>query len=180
MPCVYLVSKKAISYCIRFPDRLHHIAHTVTSHFLGKSRKKLNCTKKCIFSRRSHFFNCHRTSETKKWNKSKKRKKDIIGDLYQEERCFFPVNHIIRSFLKWAALVNSSQNWPWFDLVLESSPWLALKQQNDHLIASVLSEFKFGRYFYWTEVSKIRPWIFLWFFYLPCPTGALFIDIFEL
>jgi hypothetical protein len=79
-------------------------------------------------------------------------------------------------FLKLAALVNSSQNWPWFD----SSPWLALKQQNDHLIASVLSEFKFGRYFYWTEVSKIRPWIFLWFFYLPCPTGALFIDIFEL
>ena len=98
LPCVYLVSKKAISYCIRFPDRLHHIAHTVTSHFLGKSRKKLNCTKKCIFSRRSHFFNCHRTSETKKWNKSTKEKKDIIGDLYQEERCFFPVSHIIWSF----------------------------------------------------------------------------------
>jgi hypothetical protein len=113
-------------------------------------------------------------------NRKKKKKRYYWWSLSRREMFFFQSVTLLGGFFKLAALVNSSQNWPWFDLVLESSTWLALKQQNDHLIASVLSEFKFGRYFYWTEVSKIRPWIFLWFFYLPCPTGALFIDIFEL
>jgi hypothetical protein len=57
----------------------------------------LNCTKKCIFSRRSHFFNCHRTSETKKWNKSKKKEKKILLVIFIKKRdVFFPVSHIIR------------------------------------------------------------------------------------
>ncbi len=89
LPCVYLVSKKAISYCIRFPDRLHHIAHTVTSHFFGKSRKSWIAPKNASFPDAPIFLIAIERLRQKSGTNRKKKEKKILLVIYIKKRDVF-------------------------------------------------------------------------------------------
>ncbi len=88
LPCVYLVSKKAISYCIRFPDRLHHIAHTVTSHFLANPEKSWIAPKNASFPDAPIFLIAIERLRRKSGTNRKKEKK-ILLVIYIKKRDVF-------------------------------------------------------------------------------------------